>query len=73
MRKLIDADLDIPLIDIERRLRCRDRGPATGDGSVCGSRMTIGVWVPSIRQADGMHEDLPILKDGGGPKPGEGS
>lgn len=63
MGKLIEAGLDVPLIEIERRLRCRDTGPATGAGRVCGGRMEIGVWVPSIRGENGMHEDLPVLAE----------
>lgn len=65
MGKLIEAGLDVPLIDIERRLRCRDTGPATGSGRVCGGRMEIGVWVPSVRGPSGMHEDLPVLAEAG--------
>lgn len=64
MAKLIEADRDVPLIEIERKQRCPDTGPATGLGNRCGGRMEIGVWVPSVRGASGMHEDLPILVEG---------
>lgn len=65
MQELVAAGWDVPLIEIERRMRCRDKGPATGSGRVCGGRMEIGVWVPSVRGANGMHEDLPVLVEAG--------
>lgn len=63
MGRLIASSFDVPLIEIERRLRCRDLGSALAP-KTCGQPMEVGVWVPSMRGPSGLDEDLPILNPG---------
>jgi hypothetical protein len=62
----VDLDLaalpDVPLIQLEPKLRCTWRGHA-GDKPPCGSRAKIEVYAPEVRVGDFV-EPVPVLKPG---------
>lgn len=53
-RDLVLAELpDIPLAEVEKRLRCTDRG-RDGKGSVCGSGATLELFCPAVEDERGL-------------------
>lgn len=58
MSAMAAAGFDLPLTEIEARLRCKGRG-RDGREPECGAPIEIDVWTPPPQR---MGEDLPVLK-----------
>jgi len=60
---LIEHDMDVNLIEIERKIRCKAHGKS-GKEPECGGTMWMEIWVPTVRDENGHTRDAPICKPG---------
>jgi len=61
MQAMAAESFDYPLIQIEKKLRCKGRG-LCGTKLECGAAVEIFVWAPPCDGPDGIQERRPVLK-----------